>query len=103
MTQHTGNPDNSYSNPGSDPGNGPGADWRGLGEDTTGENAAGAGTNARQVAAQVAEHARVYADKVHSAARNFKPFTERAMQERPLGTLAAAALIGFVLGALWKR
>jgi ElaB/YqjD/DUF883 family membrane-anchored ribosome-binding protein len=97
MMQQRGDPESRY--------NGPDANGRSPGQraDTAGESATATGARVLEVATQVTEQVRTYASNVGSAARNFKPFTERAMQQRPLGTLAAAALIGFVLGALWKR
>lgn len=41
--------------------------------------------------------------KVSDQVRNFKPYVEKSMKERPVATLAVASVIGFVLGALWKK
>jgi ElaB/YqjD/DUF883 family membrane-anchored ribosome-binding protein len=46
---------------------------------------------------------RQYGEKAQQAAQEFKPFVEKSLKEQPMGTLAAAAAIGFVLGALWKK
>jgi ElaB/YqjD/DUF883 family membrane-anchored ribosome-binding protein len=51
----------------------------------------------------VAEQARQYGEKAQDAARQFKPFVERSLKDQPMATLAGAAIVGFVLGALWKR
>jgi hypothetical protein len=51
----------------------------------------------------VADQARQYGEKAQEAARNFKPYAEKSMRERPMEILAAASVIGFVLGALWKK
>ena len=59
--------------------------------------------NADEIAAKAAEHARVYGEKAQELAKNFKPYVEKSMKEQPMGTLAAAAVIGFALGALWKK
>jgi len=59
--------------------------------------------NADGIAGRVAEQARVYGEKAQEAARNFKPYVEKSMKEQPMTTLAAAAAIGFALGALWKK
>ena len=32
-----------------------------------------------------------------------KPYVEKQMKEQPMATLGIAAIIGFVLGALWKK
>ena len=59
--------------------------------------------NAEEIAAKVAEQARIYGEKAQDAAKNFKPFMEKSMKEQPMSTLAAAAVIGFALGAMWKK
>src|SRR6185312_7221798 len=59
--------------------------------------------NAQEIAGKVTEQAREYGEKAQEAARNFKPFVEKSMKEQPMGTLAVAAVIGFALGALWKK
>jgi ElaB/YqjD/DUF883 family membrane-anchored ribosome-binding protein len=59
--------------------------------------------NAEEIAAKVAEQARIYGEKAQDAAKNFKPFMEKSMKDQPMSTLAAAAVIGFALGALWKK
>ena len=58
---------------------------------------------AQDLAGKAAEQARDYGEKAQEAARNFKPFVEKSMKEQPMGTLAVAAVIGFALGALWKK
>jgi ElaB/YqjD/DUF883 family membrane-anchored ribosome-binding protein len=58
---------------------------------------------AQDMASKASEQAREYGERAQDAARNFKPFVEKSMKEQPMGTLAAAALIGFALGALWKK
>jgi ElaB/YqjD/DUF883 family membrane-anchored ribosome-binding protein len=59
--------------------------------------------NAQEIAGKVSEQAREYGEKAQEAARNFKPFVEKSMKDQPMTTLAAAAAIGFALGALWKK
>lgn len=71
--------------------------------ETTTEKIADATESAQQLADKTAEHARQYAEKAQDAARNVRPFVERSLREQPMTTLAAAAVIAFVLGALWKR
>jgi ElaB/YqjD/DUF883 family membrane-anchored ribosome-binding protein len=55
------------------------------------------------MAGRVNEQAREYGEKAQEAARNFKPYVENSMKEKPMATLAVAAVIGFALGALWKK
>ena len=62
-----------------------------------------AGERAQEMASDVAEQARQYGEKAQDAARQFKPFVERSLKEQPMTTLVGAALIGFLLGALWKK
>jgi ElaB/YqjD/DUF883 family membrane-anchored ribosome-binding protein len=59
--------------------------------------------SAEEIAGKVAEHAREYGEKAQEAVKNFKPYVEKSMKEQPMATLGAAAVIGFVLGALWKK
>ena len=62
-----------------------------------------AAAQAQEYAGKVADQAREYGEKAQEAARNFKPYVEKSMKERPMETLAVASVIGFVLGALWKK
>ena len=54
-------------------------------------------------AGRVAERAVEYGKKALHAVENFKPYVERSMKDQPMATLGIAAVIGFVLGALWKK
>ena len=45
----------------------------------------------------------MYGGKAQEAAREFRPFVEKSMKEKPMQTLAGGAAIGFLLGAIWKR
>ena len=59
--------------------------------------------SAQDMAAQVAERAQEYGEMAQDAAKKVKPYVEQSLKEKPMPTLAAAAAIAFVLGALWKR
>ena len=59
--------------------------------------------SAEEIAGRVAEQAREYGDKAQEAAKNLKPYVDKSMREQPMATLGVAAVIGFVLGALWKK
>jgi ElaB/YqjD/DUF883 family membrane-anchored ribosome-binding protein len=59
--------------------------------------------NATETAEEFAAKAREYGEKAQEAAKNFKPYVEKSMKEQPMATLGVAAVIGFVLGALWKK
>ena len=58
---------------------------------------------AEEFAGRVGEQALEYGKKAQQAVENFKPYVERSMKEQPMATLGIAAVIGFVLGALWKK
>jgi ElaB/YqjD/DUF883 family membrane-anchored ribosome-binding protein len=59
--------------------------------------------NAEEIAGKVAARAREYGEKAQEAVKNFKPYVDKSMREQPMATLGVAAVIGFVLGALWKK
>jgi ElaB/YqjD/DUF883 family membrane-anchored ribosome-binding protein len=52
--------------------------------------------NAQELAGKLAEQAQ-------AAVNNFKPYVEKSMKEQPVATLAVAAAIAFVLGAVWRK
>jgi ElaB/YqjD/DUF883 family membrane-anchored ribosome-binding protein len=58
---------------------------------------------AEEIASTVTEQARVYGQKAQDAAAQVKPYVEKSLKEQPMATLAVASVIGFVLGALWKK
>ena len=59
--------------------------------------------SAEEIAGKVAEQARQYGEKAQEAVKNLKPYVDNSMKEQPMATLGIAAVIGFVLGALWKK
>ena len=59
--------------------------------------------SAEEIAGKIAEQAREYGEKAQEAVKNFKPYVDKSMKEQPMATLGVAAVIGFVLGALWKK
>ena len=59
--------------------------------------------SAQDMAGKVADQAREYGEKAQDAAMQVKPFVEKSLREQPMATLAGAAVLGFVLGALWKK
>lgn len=71
--------------------------------DTATDKLKDAGEGAREMAGKVAEQAREYGDKAQDAARQVKPLVERSLREQPMATLVGVAVLGFVLGALWKK
>jgi ElaB/YqjD/DUF883 family membrane-anchored ribosome-binding protein len=62
-----------------------------------------AAAQAQDYAARAADQAREYGQKAEEAAHNFKAYVQKSMKEQPMQTLAVASVIGFVLGALWKK
>jgi ElaB/YqjD/DUF883 family membrane-anchored ribosome-binding protein len=56
-----------------------------------------------EIAGKLAEQARDYGEKAQEAVKNVRPHIDRSMKEQPMATLGVAAVIGFVLGALWKK
>ena len=42
-------------------------------------------------------------NEVAEAVKKFKPYVEKQMKEQPMATLAVAAAIGLLLGAMWKK
>jgi ElaB/YqjD/DUF883 family membrane-anchored ribosome-binding protein len=52
--------------------------------------------NAQELAGQLAGQAQ-------EAVKKFKPYVEKQMKEQPIATLAVAAAIGLLLGAMWKK
>ena len=79
------------------------ADQRRDKADTTIDRLKDAGETVQGMALDVAGQAREYGEKAQLAARQFKPFAEKSLKEQPMTTLAGAAVIGFLLGALWKK
>lgn len=57
---------------------------------------------AENVANRMAEQGREVGERVQEVAGNFKGAVDRSVKDQPMATLAAAAVVGFVLGALWK-
>ena len=71
--------------------------------DSAGDQLQHVAENAQQIAAKVADQAREYGEKAQKAVEDFKPFVEKSLKDQPMTTLAVAAVIGFALGALWKK
>ena len=71
--------------------------------DTAADQLKAVGDKAQEMAGKVTEQAREYAQKAQEAAQQFKPLVEKSLKDQPMATLAGAAVVGFVLGALWKK
>jgi ElaB/YqjD/DUF883 family membrane-anchored ribosome-binding protein len=57
---------------------------------------------AEDVAGRVAEQGREAGERVQEVAGNFKGAVDKSVKDQPMATLAMVAVVGFVLGALWK-
>jgi ElaB/YqjD/DUF883 family membrane-anchored ribosome-binding protein len=57
---------------------------------------------AERMANRVAEQGRDTGERVQEVAGNLKGAVDRSVKDQPMATLAMAAVVGFVLGALWK-
>jgi ElaB/YqjD/DUF883 family membrane-anchored ribosome-binding protein len=54
-------------------------------------------------AEQIGEQAIQYGEKAQELVLQYKSFVKKSLREKPMTTLAGAAVIGFILGALWKK
>jgi ElaB/YqjD/DUF883 family membrane-anchored ribosome-binding protein len=57
---------------------------------------------AERVANRVSEQGREAGERMQEVAGNFKGALDKSIKDQPMATLASAAIVGFVLGALWK-
>jgi ElaB/YqjD/DUF883 family membrane-anchored ribosome-binding protein len=54
------------------------------------------------MATRVSDSSREAGERMQEVAGNIKGAVDKSVKEQPMATLAMAAAIGFVLGALWK-
>jgi ElaB/YqjD/DUF883 family membrane-anchored ribosome-binding protein len=71
--------------------------------DTAGDRMRELADSASDRLSHAADQALEYGEKAQEVAKNFKPYVEKSLKDQPMATLAAAAAVGFVLGALWKK
>jgi ElaB/YqjD/DUF883 family membrane-anchored ribosome-binding protein len=57
---------------------------------------------AEDVANRMVDQGREVGERMQEVAGNFKGAVDRSVKDQPMATLAMAAVVGFVLGALWK-
>lgn len=62
----------------------------------------GAIETAQDTVRQVADGGRDASQRVNEVAGHFKGALDKSVREQPITTLAVAAAVGFVIGALWK-
>jgi ElaB/YqjD/DUF883 family membrane-anchored ribosome-binding protein len=58
--------------------------------------------NIEGVATGAADQIREVGDRAGEVAGNIKGAVDKSVKDQPMATLAMAAAVGFVLGALWK-
>jgi ElaB/YqjD/DUF883 family membrane-anchored ribosome-binding protein len=61
-----------------------------------------AADSVENAAGRIAEQGRVAGEQVQEVAGNIKGAVDKSVKDQPMATLAIAAALGFVLGALWK-
>jgi ElaB/YqjD/DUF883 family membrane-anchored ribosome-binding protein len=61
-----------------------------------------AADQAEGMASRVADQGREAGERVQEVAGNLKGALDKSVKDQPMATLAGAAVVGFVLGALWK-
>ena len=61
-----------------------------------------AADQAESVANRVAGQGREAGQRMQEVAGNFKGALDKSVRDQPMATIATAAIVGFVLGALWK-
>jgi ElaB/YqjD/DUF883 family membrane-anchored ribosome-binding protein len=61
-----------------------------------------ASDTAEGVATRVVDQGRQPAEGVQDVAGNMKGALDKSIRNQPMATLAVAAAVGFVLGAIWK-
>ena len=61
-----------------------------------------AADRAEKVASNVADQGREVGENFQEVAGNVKGAIDRSVKDQPMATLAMAAAVGFVLGAIWK-
>jgi ElaB/YqjD/DUF883 family membrane-anchored ribosome-binding protein len=60
------------------------------------------GERAERMAGRMAGEGREVGQRMQEVASNFKGALDKSVRDQPMATIASAAIIGFVLGALWK-
>ena len=53
-------------------------------------------------ASRVAEQGREAGERMQEVAGNFKGALDKCIKDQPMATLAGVAIVGFILGAIWK-
>jgi hypothetical protein len=59
-------------------------------------------SQAEDVASRVAQQGKLAGQGMHEVAGNFKGALDTSLRDQPMATLALVAIVGFVLGTIWK-
>ena len=78
------------------------ADTMGSMTDKAADSVRGVADQAGQVASRVADQAREVGDAFQDVSGNLKGAVDKSVKDQPMATLAVVAVLGFVLGAIWK-
>ena len=61
-----------------------------------------AANRAEKMASKVADQSREAGESFQEVAGNMKGAVDKSLKDQPMATLAFAAAVGFILGAIWK-
>ena len=53
-------------------------------------------------ASRVAEQGREAGERMQEVAGNLKGALDKSIKDQPMATLAGVAIVGFIIGAIWK-
>jgi ElaB/YqjD/DUF883 family membrane-anchored ribosome-binding protein len=70
--------------------------------DEASDTAHGVARQVENFAGKAMNQGREAGERIQEIAGNVKDAVDKSIKDRPVATLAAAGVIGFVLGALWK-
>ena len=70
--------------------------------DEASDTAPGVARQVENFAGKAVDQGREAGERIQEVADNVKDAVDKSIKDRPVATLAAAGVIGFVLGALWK-
>lgn len=70
--------------------------------DKAGDKVANAKVVVEDVAAEVMKRGQEAGKQLEAVGGNIKSAVDKSVTEQPMATLAVAAALGFVIGALWK-
>ena len=59
--------------------------------------------SALHAAARVTRYVSKYSQMAERGTKSFRPYVAKSLKQRPMITLAAGAMVVFVLGALWRK